>query len=83
MVGLFAVSCGLAVATNYYVQVLIPAIAHELRMDGATVGLLVPLAQIGFVVGIIFIVPLGDLLQRRQLVSVLLIGTALALVLQL
>jgi predicted MFS family arabinose efflux permease len=79
LVCLFAVSCGLAVATNYYVQVLIPAIAHELRMDGATVGLLVPLAQIGFVVGIIFIVPLGDLLQRRQLVSVLLSGTALAL----
>jgi predicted MFS family arabinose efflux permease len=43
------------------------------------VGLLVPLAQIGFVVGILFIVPLGDLLQRRRLVSVLLIGTALAL----
>jgi predicted MFS family arabinose efflux permease len=79
MVGLFAVSCGLTVATNYYVQVLIPAIAHELRMPGATVGLLVPLAQIGFVVGILFIVPLGDLLQRRRLVSVLLIGTALAL----
>jgi predicted MFS family arabinose efflux permease len=79
MVGLLAVSCGLTVATNYYAQVLIPAIARDLRMPGATVGLLVPLAQIGFIVGIVFIVPLGDLLQRSRLVSALLVETALAL----
>lgn len=81
MVTLFAVSCGLAVATNYYVQALTPAIAKDLRVAGATVGLLVTFAQVGFAVGIVFIVPLGDLIRRRRLVPLLLLGTGGSLVL--
>lgn len=79
MVGLFAIACGLSVATNYYVQALTPAIAKDLHESGATVGLLVTFAQIGFAVGIVLFVPLGDVFRRKRLVPALLIGAAAAL----
>ncbi|GLE52267.1 MFS transporter [Mycobacterium montefiorense] len=80
-VGVFATACALSVATNYYVQALTPAIATDLHEPGPTVGLLVTLAQIGFAVGVIFIVPAGDLVRRKPLVCLLLGGTAGALAL--
>lgn len=81
MVALFASSCGVSVATNFYVQALAPTIAKDLGVAGSLVALLVPLSQVGFAVGVVFIVPLGDLVRRRRLVPLLLLGCGASLVL--
>jgi predicted MFS family arabinose efflux permease len=76
---LLAVACGATVANLYYVQPLLDTIARALGVSSGTAGLLVTVTQAGYVAGLLFIVPLGDLLQRRKLVSLLLVLDAVAL----
>jgi predicted MFS family arabinose efflux permease len=81
LVLLLALACGLTVANTYYAQPLLHAIAGDLDVGEATAGLVVTLGQIGYALGLVLLVPLGDLLDRRRLVTaVLLIGTAALLV---
>ena len=79
LVVLLAVACGATVANLYYAQPLLDTIARALNVSSGTAGLLVTATQAGYVAGLLFIVPLGDLLQRRRLVSRLLALDALAL----
>ena len=76
---LLAVACGATVANLYYAQPLLDTIARSLGTSSGTAGLLVTATQAGYVTGLLFIVPLGDLLQRRRLVSLLLVLDACAL----
>jgi predicted MFS family arabinose efflux permease len=66
-VGLLAFAAGLAVASNYYVQPLIPRIAGDLGIDGHSGGLLVTVSQAGYLIGLVLFVPLGELVDRRRL----------------
>ncbi|PTQ10017.1 MFS transporter [Sphingomonas oleivorans] len=66
---IFAIACGLAVANIYYAQPLLDAMARDFGIDPAAIGLVVTLTQIGYALGLIFIVPLGDLLDRRRLIA--------------
>jgi predicted MFS family arabinose efflux permease len=79
LVLLLAVACGATVANLYYAQPLLDTIARELDVSAGVAGLLVTATQFGYVTGLLFIVPLGDLLQRRTLVARLLGLDALAL----
>src|SRR3954452_5589098 len=79
LVALLAVACGATVANLYYAQPLLDTIARALGVSAGTAGLLVTATQAGYVTGLLFIVPLGDLLQRRTLVARLLVVDALAL----
>jgi predicted MFS family arabinose efflux permease len=79
LVLLLAVACGATVANLYYAQPLLDTIARALHVSSGTAGLLVTATQAGYVTGLLLIVPLGDLLQRRRLVSLLLLVDALAL----
>lgn len=65
---LFAMACGLAVGNVYYAQPLLDAIAHSLDMPASTIGIVVTLTQIGYGLGLLLLVPLGDLLNRRRLI---------------
>ena len=76
---LFAVACGLIVANLYYGQPLVGPIAADLGLSPAAAGLLVTLTQIGYGLGLLFIVPLGDILENRRLVLTLIFSCALAL----
>jgi predicted MFS family arabinose efflux permease len=76
---LLAIACGATVANLYYAQPLLDTIARSLGTSSGTAGLLVTATQAGYVTGLLFIVPLGDLLQRRKLVSLLLVLDAAAL----
>ena len=78
LVLLFAIACGAAVANNYYAQPLLHTIADTFGVSDATAGLLVTASQVGYAVGLALLVPLGDLLERRRLITRLLVLTAAA-----
>jgi predicted MFS family arabinose efflux permease len=79
LVLLLAVAVGSTVANLYYVQPLLNVIAGDLGVSQTAAGLLVTCAQLGYVVGLALIVPLGDLRERSRLVTVLLAGAGIAL----
>ena len=79
MVLLLAVASGLIVANLYFAQPLAGPISRATGLAPGATGLIVTLTQIGYCLGLLFIVPLGDLLENRRLVVTLLGGTALAL----
>ncbi|WP_166224108.1 MFS transporter [Pseudomonas atagonensis] len=65
---LFAVACGLAVGNVYYAQPLLDTMAEAFAMSPASIGIVITLTQIGYGVGLVLLVPLGDLLNRRRLI---------------
>ena len=79
LVVVMAVACGLAVANLYYAQPLLSKLARELHTSSGTAGTLVTLTQGGYAAGLVFLVPLGDMLERRRLVAGILLGTAAVL----
>ena len=80
LVLLFALACGISVANLYYAQPVLDNIAKSFGTSSGTAGLVVTFAQIGYAIGLAFLVPLGDLLARRGLVPAVLAVTAGGLV---
>jgi predicted MFS family arabinose efflux permease len=76
---LLAVTCGAAVASLYYAQPLLQTIARAFSVSNSSAGLLVTVTQAGYVVGLALLVPVGDLLERRRLITGTLVVTAAAL----
>jgi predicted MFS family arabinose efflux permease len=76
---LLATACGLIVANLYYAQPLAGPISASLGLSPEAAGLVVTMAQIGYVAGLLLIVPLGDLVETRRLVLYVIGLGALAL----
>ena len=76
---LLAFACGLIVANIYYAQPLAGPIGASLGLSPSATGLIVTLTQIGYGAGLLFIVPLGDLVESGKLVRTLIVLAALAL----
>lgn len=76
---LFAVASGLAVANAYFAHPLLDVMADDLGLSRAVAGLIVGATQLGYGLGLVLIVPLGDLVDRRKLI----IGQSLLSVLAL
>lgn len=81
LVWLMSIATGLAVAGNYYAQPLLPSIAREMGISAAAAGSIVTTAQLGYAVGLLLIVPLGDLFERRRLIVSMTVLSALGLLL--
>ncbi|MFJ5837406.1 MFS transporter [Streptomyces shenzhenensis] len=79
LVALLAVATGMTVANLYYAQPLLSELRDVFQVSESTAGLLITLTQIGYVIGMLFLVPLGDRLEKRNLVTVLLAVTTVAL----
>ncbi|EJM62844.1 MFS transporter [Pseudomonas sp. GM48] len=77
---LFSVTCALAVANVYFAQPLLDSMAQSLDVATSMIGVVVTATQVGYALGLLFIVPLGDLLNRKWLIltQVLLSAVALA-----
>lgn len=73
--------CGVAVASVYMAQPLLDALTHDLGVASGSAGLVVGLTQCGYFMGLLFIVPLGDVLPRRGLILAQMSLSALALTL--
>ncbi len=77
---LFAVAGGVAVGNLYWAQPLLDFIAQDLHASTASAGWLVTATQIGYATGIVLVVPLGDVLNRRRLIPVMMVCSTAALV---
>jgi predicted MFS family arabinose efflux permease len=77
---LLAVACGLTVANLYYAQPLLSSLSQTFHVGAVTAGALVTATQIGYAVGLLLVVPLGDRLENRRLATVLLTATTALLV---
>lgn len=66
---LLAAACGLIAANLYYAQTVIGPIGVTTGLSSAAAGLIVTLTQIGYVIGLLFIVPLSDILENKRLVT--------------
>jgi predicted MFS family arabinose efflux permease len=74
---LMATTTGLVVASNYYAQPLLHPISDQLGLSYAKAGIIVTVAQASYALGLILLVPLGDLVERRRLiVTMMLLATA-------
>lgn len=77
---LMTLATGLAVAGNYYAQPLLPEITHGLGISAASAGGIVTTAQLGYALGLLLIVPLGDILERRRLIILMMLLATTGLV---
>ena len=76
---LFSLTCALAVANVYSAQPLLASMAESLNVLPGTMGAVITATQTGYAVGLIFLVPLGDRVNRKTLVIVQLMLSVLAL----
>ena len=77
---LFAVCCGLAIGNLYWAQPLLVQIMDGFGLPAANGGLLVTATQIGYAMGILFILPLGDFVRRKRMIVLVMVLSVLALV---
>jgi predicted MFS family arabinose efflux permease len=81
MVTLLATACGIIVANIYYAQPLIGIIAPAVGITIGTASVIVSLTQLGYAAGLILLVPLGDLVENRLLVTITIAASIPALLL--
>jgi len=75
LVMLFTCACGLSVANVYYAQPLLDALGVDFGIGRGAVGGIITATQAGCAFALVFLVPLGDRLDRRCLM----LGQAIAL----
>lgn len=76
---LMATACGLCAGANYFNQPLLHSIAVDLGISEARASLTVTMAQVSYALGLLLLVPLGDMLERRRLVLGLMLLAALGM----
>ncbi len=76
---LFAIASGASVANVYYAQPLLDILASDFNVSHAAIGGVVTATQIGCALALIFLVPLGDLVNRRRLMALQLLALIFAL----
>lgn len=74
-----AVASGIAVANLYYIQPLLADIGRAFAVSASAMGIVAMCGQLGFATGVLFIVPLGDIGDRRRLILVMLAGASIGL----
>ncbi|MBB3770318.1 putative MFS family arabinose efflux permease [Angulomicrobium tetraedrale] len=79
---LLALAAGLGAANLYYAQPLVALIADDIGLDETLASLVVTVSQTGYILGLLLLVPLGDIVENRRLIALILIcasaGLALA-----
>jgi predicted MFS family arabinose efflux permease len=64
------ITTGFVVANIYYNQPLLSDIAHTYHINNGKAGQVSVITQIGYAVGLLFIVPLGDMFERKTLMMI-------------
>ncbi|MFH8749721.1 MFS transporter [Streptomyces rimosus] len=69
LVPLLALACGSSVATVYFAQPLLVTLGEQFALGSGLLGAIVTVTQLGYAVGLLTLVPLGDLLDHRRLIT--------------
>ncbi len=80
LIFILAIACGGIVANLYYAQTLIATIGSYLNINLELAGLIVTLTQIGYCAGLLFIVPLADIIENKKLIILLLCAICICLI---
>jgi len=67
LLAVMAIAVGSIVANLYYLQPLLHQISKDFRVGPGRASLLITLIQVGYAIGLAFVLPLGDLIARRKL----------------
>ena len=81
LVWLMSLACGLVVANIYYNQPLLAAIGRTFHLSDSRASLVATATQVGYTLSMLFVVPLGDMLERKRLMLLMLVGVAACLAL--
>ena len=73
LVFLMAFAIGITVASNYYAQPLLHSITDDLHIAVKHAGFIIMAAQFSYAIGLLFITPLGDKMERKRLILTLMI----------
>lgn len=76
MILLFATLCAFAVANVYMTQPLLDQIAFSLGERESRMGMIITATQTGYALGLMLLVPLGDLINRKRLVTLMLLASS-------
>ncbi len=74
-------ACAVGVSTIYYNQPLLEEIGHTYGVTSGHTGFIAVATQVGYAVGLLGFVPLGDVLERRSLMMRMYAAVAIALLL--
>lgn len=77
---IMTIATGLVVANIYYNQPLLVDIEHTFKVDSGKAGLVAMLTQIGYAAGMLFIVPMADMFERKRLILIAFAVDTLALI---
>lgn len=77
---LLALACGMAVANVYFAHPLLGSIASEFSIEPSTIGIVITVTQICYALGLLLLVPLGDLYIQRRLIIVQMLLLVVALI---
>ncbi|ETS98374.1 transporter, major facilitator family protein [Providencia alcalifaciens PAL-3] len=69
LVYLFAVASGLSVANVYYAQPLLNSLSRDFHISDAAIGGVITATQVGSILALLLLVPLGDKMKRRHLMG--------------
>ncbi|UYL08088.1 MFS transporter [Bdellovibrio sp. SKB1291214] len=69
-VWIMAIATGLSVANLYYNQPLLAELQKEFGVSVKEIGIIPTLTQVGYALGMLFLVPMGDMFERRKLIVI-------------
>lgn len=81
LVLLMSVCTGMSAGSLYYAQPLLDSMRRSLHIGTGTAGFIVSITQIGYISGLLLLVPLGDMFARRRLIPLMSAGLAVCLAL--
>lgn len=79
LVTLLSIATGVIVANLYYLQPLLHQMSRDFHVGAASASLLITSMQVGYMAGLAFVVPLGDLIPRRRLLVGIFLLSALTM----
>ncbi len=77
---LFAIACGMAVANIYFAHPLLDSLSNEFKISHSTIGIVITITQVCYAIGLLLLVPLGDLLNQKKIIIVQMLLSVFALI---
>ncbi len=74
-------ACAIAVGNLYWIQPLLTEVASEFNVSASQSSYLVTVTQVGYAAGVLFLLPLGDALNRKRLIPAVMLVSSLMLIL--